>query len=1280
MGILTKTLAIMGIVAVSFSSVSAAPPDWENPAVLGRNKEPAHATLIPYPNAKSALKGDREASPFFQLLNGKWKFNLVQKPADRPRDFYQLDFDDGDWGSIVVPSNWQMEGHDYPVYVNHPYVFPKNPPTVGSETFNPVGSYRRDFRLPRAWKDREVFIHFDGVEAGFYLWVNGEKVGYSQGSRTPAEFNITQYVKPGKNLLAVEVFRFTDGSYLECQDFWRLSGIFRDVYLVSRGRLFLRDFEIKTEFDSDYRDATLQIVAKVKNSGKAARDVRVRTVLLDEAGKEIPSASAEIQMSAAGSQESQPTIKVKVRQPKKWSAEHPNLYQLLITLLDDEGTEIETIPWKVGFRDVRIEDMQLKVNGQAITIKGTNRHEHDLDKGHVMSEEGMMRDIVLMKKHNINAVRTSHYPNVPRWYELCDQYGIYLVDEANIESHGMGYGPESLAKQPEWKEAHLDRTISMVERDKNHASVIVWSLGNEAGDGINFEATYQWIHGRDSSRPVHYERAGLGPNTDIYCPMYASPDRVEKYVKGDPDRPLILCEYSHAMGNSNGNLREYWDLVHDNPLFQGGFIWDWMDQGLRTPIPPKMTVNDLSSSALEGSFTGVFNAERGAKGYVTLPDDDRLDITGPLTLEAVIGPEFIKSHSPFISKGDSQYCLKQDGDSLQFFVFRKAWITVSAKVPDDWYGNWHRVAGVYDGKELKLYADGELLGRKAFSGGFSSCPYPVNVGRNSQHVRRTTTAAMKEARIYNRALSEGELASPGIRSERGLVLHLDLTQIKSEKKRRGSFFAYGGALEPPGVRNDSNFCMNGLIASDWTPHPGLKALKKAYQPVDVEAVDLGTGEIRNVMKCERSLMGSYRLVGIKVADLGLGKIRLINRLEFTNLDELVDGTWEVWEDDDVIASGEIADLDLEGRSEKNVQLALPDIEPKQGAEYWLNISFKQREKTFFAPAGYELAYEQFKLPIAKPAPAIQKSDLPGLRLSKNNDEISVKGKSFSVVFDKESGLIRSYKVGKVELVERGPLPDFWRIPVDNDRGGITRKLGIWRDAAKRMRVEDVSAEQLDEGIAKVAVQAALPSVGCKYSIDYTVLGNGEIVVSARLQLPEGKTSLPGLPRMGMQMVLPAGFNRMSWYGRGPNPTYDDRKEERVGVYEGSVDEQWVEYSRPQENGNKVDVRWVALTNKSGYGLMAQGAPLLSVAARHYSYEDMDAASYTYEMQKRDETYLNLDLGQIGVGGINSWGTWPLDAYQLEAKDYEYSYVLRPITPKTKSPMALSKVSYDEFID
>ncbi len=556
-------------------------PEWQDPDVVEVNREDPHATRFSFGTFDQAMEGEKNVSGNFMTLNGTWKFQWSDNPGVRPQSFFETDFNDSDWDLIEVPSNWEMKGYGIPIYSNIPYewTLSPNPPEIPTD-HNPVGSYRKTFNLPADWDKKQVYVHFGAVKSAFYLWVNGEKVGYSQGSKTPAEFNLTSYLKNGENQIAVEVYRWSDGSWLECQDFWRISGIERDVYLEARPGIQIHDYFCKAGLTGDYKSGLLDLDVEVRSVGtKAKGSYKVNASLITSSGEKVWNKELTLEQQQKGVLKA--SFSDLLGEVQKWSAETPSLYTLVLTLKDGQENELEHLSTKVGFRTSEIKYGKLLVNGKAVTLKGVNRHEHDEYEGHVVSEEVMLKDIELMKLYNVNAVRTSHYPNDPRWYELCDQYGLYVIDEANIESHGMGYSPsKTLGNNPIFKKSHLDRTIRMVERDKNHPSVIIWSLGNEAGDGVCFDATYNWIKQRDLSRPVQYERSLSGKNTDIFCPMYMRIPDMVSYVNRHPEKPLIQCEYVHAMGNSNGNMMDYWEVINKYDKLQGGFIWDWVDQGI----------------------------------------------------------------------------------------------------------------------------------------------------------------------------------------------------------------------------------------------------------------------------------------------------------------------------------------------------------------------------------------------------------------------------------------------------------------------------------------------------------------------------------------------------------------------------------------------------------------------------------------------------------------------------------------------------------------------------
>jgi beta-galactosidase len=1024
--------------------------DWENPEMIAQNKEAPHNTLMAYSDKEKALQCNRFQSDFFRSLNGQWNFHWVRMPSDRPMDFYKQDYDSSRWNEIKVPGNWQLAGYGIPYYLNQPYVFEKNPPFIQND-FNPVGSYRREFEIPAEWENRQVFIHFDGVESAFYLWINGRKVGYSQGSRTPAEFNITPFLQNGENILAVEVYRWSDGSYLECQDFWRLSGIFRNVYLFATPAVHIRDFEVQCDFDENYQDAALHVTARVKNYGdEAGLDHTVEVTLLDGNNDSLDS---EIEMSEkceyiAPGAESILKWKAEVQKPAKWSAEDPNLYTLLLTLIDNNGNILEYESCRYGFREVEIKNGQLLVNGIPVLLKGVNRHEHDPDSGHFVTTESMLEDIRLMKKNNINAVRTCHYPDDPEWYDLCDEYGLYIIDEANIESHGMGYKPDiTLANKPDWKKAHLDRVQRMVERDKNHPCVIIWSMGNEAGDGTNFEAASDWIHMRDPSRPVHYERAGLRSHTDIVCPMYARIPRLIRYAEQKQDRPLILCEYAHAMGNSVGNLMDYWAVIEKYDHLQGGFIWDWVDQGLRK---------------------------------------------------------------------------KTD-----------------------------------DGRE---------------------------------------------------------------------------------------FWAYGGDFGED--KSDRNFCMNGLVLPDRTITPKLLEVKKVYQYIKMEPVDLARG-----------------------------MIKITNKYDFINTDRF-DIHWEVLEDGKKILTGSIAETDISPKKSQIYNLELGRIKPNPGAEYLLNVSIKTLTPWGLLPKGHEVANEQFVLPHREEPAHTELGEHQPLKLTESENEIHIGGKGFALKFDKTTGLLFSFHFMGTELITEGPSPHFWRAPTDNDFGnGMPKRCAVWKNASMNRLLDRFAVVGQKDRQIQIEAEYSLPDVASKHTVTYSILSTSDVIV--KNQFTPGKKELPELLRFGMQMKMPEEFCNVQWYGRGPHENYWDRKTSAfIGLYTNTVRDQYVEYASPQENGYKTDVRWVALSNKNGMGLLAVGLPALCFSALPYSIEDLTQESrgtkHPTDLKEQDYIVFHIDHRQTGVGGDNSWGARPLEHYTLFPKEYSYSFRIRPFAQKKESPAQLSK--------
>jgi len=644
-------------------------PEWQDPQVTSINTERTHASFTPYSDEKSALGNDKNLSSVISL-NGTWKFKWASHPSKALPDFFDPALNTSTWDDIPVPSNWQVIGvresrpYDRPIFTNIKHPFNATPPRITADT-NAVGMYRTSFTVAENIKDKTIFLHFAGVQSACYVWLNGVAIGYHEDGMTPFEFNVTEDIKAGINQLAVEVINWSDGSYLEDQDFWRLSGIFRDVNLIVLPKVIIADYSVRTELDADYENATLKLAAYVKNYGDQVNAHQLVFTLYDANNKVVASPVSQMVGLLENDAETAVRMEIPVTNPAKWSAETPNLYTLTIQLMNSDGKVLESLSQKVGFRDIKIKGGQLLVNGKAITIKGVNRHEFDPETGRVISRESMVQDIKLMKQNNINAVRTSHYPNAAEWYDLCDEYGLYVVDEANIESHELWSKGVILADKPEWKSAFIARGNAMVERDKNHPSIIIWSLGNESGMGSNFVDMADFIRLADPTRPIHYEgRKDYKPTTlssfDIISVMYPSTQDMIDLVKQDKTRPLIVCEYAHGMGNSIGNLKEYWDVIEKYPTMQGGFIWDWVDQGL------KLKRSDGST------YWDYFNYIDGANAGDGLINPDRTP--QPELNEVKKVYQYVKFEMPdTLRQGQKTVNIKNNYDFLALSAFDLSW-------------------------------------------------------------------------------------------------------------------------------------------------------------------------------------------------------------------------------------------------------------------------------------------------------------------------------------------------------------------------------------------------------------------------------------------------------------------------------------------------------------------------------------------------------------------------------------------------------------------------------
>ena len=1030
----------------------------EDPLVTAINRLPSRATSISYENEKAAIIADRKASNRYRSLNGNWKFSWAPIPEKAPEGFYTKNYDDTDWKTIPVPSNWELHGYGTAIYTNVRYPFtPVNPPYVPNDD-NPTGSYRTTFEIPKNWKDMQITLQFGGVSSAFFVWVNGIKIGYGQDSMLLSEFDITPYLNEGKNLLAVQVYRWSDGVYLEDQDHWRLSGIFRDVSITASPKIQLYDFFIKTDLDENYQDALLQIRPKIKTyDGEKINGWKLEAQLFDSEGNAILETplSKDLQgiIYEYYNQRGKPKFamfEAAVQNPKKWSAEHPNLYTLVFYLKNEKNEVKEYRSAKIGFREVEIHDGELLINGASTLMYGVNRHDHDPINGKVVDEELMLKDIKTMKQFNINAVRTSHYPNDSRWYELCDEYGIYVMDEANLETHQLG---GYLSNRSEWGNAHLERATRMVERDKNHPSIIFWSLGNESGSGPNHQAMSGWIKNYDDTRFVHYEGAQTlnhegreflkDPDyVDMMSRMYMPIEPMVKMANLEDDhRPVIWCEYAHSMGNSTGNLFKFWEAIRSNKRMIGGYIWDWVDQGL-----------------------------------------------------------------------------------------------------------------------LQKTKDGT------------------------------------------------------------------------------SYYAYGGDMGDIKI-NDKNFCLNGIVNPDRSPQPALWEAKKVFQLIDFKEVDLSEQ-----------------------------KIEIKNRHQFTNLKNF-EATWELQEDGNTIQQGKLNDVNLDPGNSTVLTIPFSKPDPTPGAEYFLKISFKLKKASLWAPAGYEIAWEQFKLPIQKSLPLYKSQSTSSIVVNEKETQVTFSSDDFSIVFDKQTGELISYIYKDVPLITGGLTPHFWRPSTDNDRGGgrTLKKLAIWRNASKDKRLKSFKFNKERSNKYNVSINYLIADFKANVALNYTIFGDGMIYVQNQFT-PLKNNELPILPKYGMQIQVSKSLDTFQWLGRGPHENYIDRNlGAAIGMYQQSVTEGYESYIRPQESGNKTDVRWSTLSDKNGNGIYVAGVGnFLSISAWPYTTEDIEKALHTYDLKKRDFITLNIDHTQMGVGGDDSWSmaALPHEEFRVPAQNYNYGFIIKPIDKST----------------
>ena len=1245
--------------ALALATLSPAAEVWQDQSVFRINKEAPRAVSMPFPDEENALTKSRMESPWCQLLNGDWSFELSGSPDLRPTDFFKPDFDASSWATIPVPSNWQLQGHGTPLYTNSEYPFHKDPPNVmgtppghftnfPEDERNPVGSYRRTFTVPADWQDRHTFITFNGVDSAFFIWVNGEKVGYSQDSRTPAEFDITKYLKDGENLLAVEVYQHSDGSYLEDQDMWRLSGIFRDVYLTSSAPIQLQDFWVKASLTDDYQSGNLNIEATLRDLSGSATNAKIIFELRDSADNTVTSTETEVTDLSTPKTITLPPIEG-LSDIEPWSAETPTLYTYLITLADPAGNTIAVHSGKTGFRHNEVKDGQFLHNGQPILIKGVNRHDHHPVTGHYVTEQDMREDLRVMRRANINAVRTAHYPNDPRFLELCDELGFYVIQEANIESHGMGWGADNnpLAKNKTWGAAHMDRMKNCLESAKNHPSIIMWSMGNESGDGINFRKMSEYIHQRDPSRPVHYEQAGQRPHVDLivpmYCPIEGGNWNIQNFVKQESkkplekQRPMIQCEYSHAMGNSSGNLADYWEFFRKERLLQGGFIWDWKDQGITTKKHALDAVEDRSGEHTTQLLGSLSETEGLFGGGVTVTNSEDLALTDSVTLYAEVRGNFGGSKSrgggdnnrnasdgyPIITKGDTAYSLKIDssGSRLEFFIHSNGWQTVSADLPKNWRSEFHALAGAYDGKKITLYIDGEEVASKPFSGKISTNSHDLGIGLNTEVPTRRFDGSIRTAEVYNAAFNPTGPTD----AHPWPAISLEFAEDAKKEKTR-TISAYGGDFNDR--PNQRSFCFNGIVQADNTPGPQFEELKKVHQEIHVTPVELSTPEI---------------------------KVSIRNEHFFRTTDG-ISASWTLLKDSEEIASGNLELPSIAPSSSSEVTIPT-GITPEETSEYLIRFRFNQTEASPLLPANYNLAWDELTLPWGKRTAPTPTEAEGTSTLTESDTSMTINFGPSTATIDKKTGMLSSWKSDGEEILSSPFTLDFWRPMTNNDEGAkYPSKLKIWRQAGENAAVtsvNNVTDVTPKEGSVVVSTKLKIPAKQSTAEIRWEFHRSGQISVEATFS-PKG--DLPLIPRVGLRCGVPSSTSTFSWFGLGPHENYRDRRSGAwTALHSGPARELFHNYTDPQESGLRTEVRWAEI---DGLRIDATGENLLEIAAIPVDLLDLELGRNSTDVPFTRETTLRIDAQNAGLGGTNSWGQQALQKYRIKPTGtYSWSFML-----------------------
>ena len=1199
----------------------------ENTAVFEENQEEGRAYYLP---AKR------------QSLNGDWKFFWIETPEDVPDKFYEPSFNDRNWATIPVPSNWEMEGYGDKLFRNVTSPFKPNPPFVPKE-YNPTGIYRRTFTIPSDWKGEQVFLRLEKVASASFVWVNGTKIGYNEGAQEPAEYNITSYLKSGHNSLVVFVIKYSDGYYLEGQDYWRLAGIFDDVWLYAAPAIRLFDWQIITDFDDTFTNSQLKIHTFIKNyeNTAPASSHILKARLFDKDNKPVSEFSSQsFNVSQWGKEEI--VLTQDIQNPLKWTAETPYLYTLELSLIAANGKIQDKIQTRMGFQKTEIRGEVFYLNGVPLKVNAQNSHMQHPEKGHTMDEATIRKDFEILKQFNFNAVRTSHYPPVNRYLELANEYGLYIIDEAGTEAHAT----EWISEKPEYIEMYKERVRRMVLRDRNYPCVLFWSAGNESGEGENITETIREGKKYDPTRYWMYGgNAFSHPAEDIIGPRYPIPLELEVQVglpSANPDRrPSFMDEYLSVAGNGGGGLDEFWKVIYAYPRLMGGAIWDFVSVGITEPVraltdisPHKTPVHLMGNATLVKDGNSNVLDLNGHDQWVEIYRQDNVEIAGDkLTLYFRVFPRKLSSDcGSYLTKGSFQFGVQQKGkECLEFYLYTNRRHSICAPLPPDWENHWHDVAAIYDGTEMSLFIDKEKKASAKVSGNIHNFPFPVNIGRNAEAHGQETSVYICDARMDNVGIF-ADVADLNNLDPQKAALWLDF----EKEQRNGFFYSYG-----IGART------YGSIWPNRKPQPEMWQMKKTVQPL------------------------SFRLTDAKT-----GTVEVWNRNHFVDAG-YYQTRWTLEADGKILQEG---DLNLKtaplSKELVNIPFTKPAIEA--GCEYRITISSTLRNDEIWAPAGHEVAWDQLELPWYQ-AYEPKTVDAGAVPVCSETDELFiVSGVEFKYSFDKQNGQLVSIVYQGKEMLRSPLVFNIWRAPLANELdewNSWSFRTNYWKEGFGNMLSNEIysrgvdklshrsltfTTEEKNEEVHIVINHLNMlgngDQSGFRNCYEFFVTGDGKMTIRHLIKT-EGRMP-QWLPRIGISMTLDKSLNNVNWYGRGPQENYPDRKTGyRIGIYQTSVQDMYEPYLIPQDHGLRTDNRWVNITDSKGNGLKFSVNELFNFNTYPFSTDNLTKAVYTYQLQEQDGITFNLDYATTGVG-CTARGIF--NEYRVLPQVYERVVTIQPL--------------------